>query len=288
MKNINTLVEDMNNVLAAKGGWDNLINEMFMKEIGETVSRRLTPSTEPRKRSLRMSNIGTPCKRKLWYYVNLPVTESELPANTHLKFMYGDILETLMLSVARAAGHSVEGCQDESNLLGIKGHRDCVIDGMLVDVKSASSFSFDKFKYGRLKTDDPFGYIKQLTGYLAAAKDDPLVTNKNEAAFLAVDKQHGHIVLDVYDLRDEVEDFEKELLETKAIVNDTTSIPERAWEAIPDGKSGNMKLPPACSYCESVFACWPGTRKFLYANGPKFLTKVVEEPRVMEAFECAP
>lgn len=282
MKNINTLVEDINSVLAAKGGWDAAVNEVFMKEMGETAMRRLTPSTAPRTKNLRMSNIGTPCTRKLWYYVNVPTMEKELPGNMHMKFMFGDIIETLVLSLARAAGHKVEGCQDEVTIDGLKGHRDCVIDGMVIDVKSASTMSFDKFKYNRLKTEDPFGYIKQLTGYLAAAQDDPLVTNKHEAGFLAIDKQHGHIVLDVYDLRDEVEDFRKELADVREAVGSTTIIPERRWEPIPDGKSGNMKLPAACSYCDYKKDCWPGLRMFLYSNGPKFLTKVVEEPRVME------
>ncbi len=280
MKNINTLVDDINEVLKGKGGWTEAINEVFMKDMGETAKRRLSPSEDPRVKTLRMSNIGQPCKRKLWYYVNMPTTvEPELTASTHLKFFYGDIIETLVLSLARAAGHEVTGEQDEIMVEGIKGHRDCVIDGMVVDIKSASSMSFDKFKYGRLKTEDPFGYIGQLTGYLAAAQDDPLVTNKNEAAFLAIDKQHGHIVLDVYDLRDEVEDFKKELIATKAAVEGAT-VPPRAFADVPEGKSGNMKLCAACSYCDYKDLCWPGLRQYFYARGPVWLTKVVKEPRV--------
>ena len=280
MKNINTLVDDINSVLKAKGGWTEAINEAFMKDMGETAKRRLSPSEETRAKTLRMSNVGQPCKRKLWYYVNLPTTiESELTPATHLKFFYGDIIETLVLNLAKAAGHDVQGEQDEISVEGIKGHRDCVIDGMVVDIKSASSMSFDKFKYGRLKTEDPFGYIGQLTGYLAAAQDDPLVTNKNEAAFLAIDKQHGHIVLDVYDLRDEVADFNEELKTTKALV-DSASVPNRAFEDIPEGKSGNMKLCAACSYCDYKDFCWPGLKQYFYARGPVWLTKVVKEPRV--------
>lgn len=280
MANIKTLVEDINAVLKGKGGWDAAVNEAFMKAMGETATRRLLPSEEPRKKSLRMSNIGQPCKRKLWYYVNLPGTvEPDLTPSTMLKFFYGDIIETLVLSLAKAAGHDVQGEQDEISVEGVKGHRDCVIDGMVVDVKSASSMSFEKFKYNRLKTEDPFGYIGQLTGYLAAAQDDPLVTNKNEAAFLAIDKQHGHIVLDVYDLRDEVEDFPKEVSVTKAVVN-ATIVPPRAFEDVPEGKSGNMKLCAACSYCDYKDLCWPGLKQYFYARGPVWLTKVVKEPRV--------
>ena len=280
MKNINTLVDDINEVLKGKGGWDAVVNEAFMKAMGETASRRLSPSEVTRTKTLRMSNVGQPCKRKLWYYVNLPTTvESELTPSTLLKFFYGDIIETLVIQLAKAAGHDVQGEQDEVTVEGIKGHRDCVIDGMVVDVKSASSMSFDKFKYGRLKSEDPFGYISQLTGYLAAAQDDPLVTNKNEAAFLAIDKQHGHTVLDVYDLRDEVEDFVDQLKDTKEKVN-SSKIPDRGFEDTPEGKSGNMKLCAACSYCDYKDLCWPGLKQYFYSRGPVWLTKVVKEPRV--------
>ena len=82
---------------------------------------------------------------------------------------------------------------------------------MTIDVKSCSSYAFKKFKEGRLRDDDPFGYISQLSSYVYAGKDDPLVTNKTHGAFLAVDKQNGHICLDVYDFSEELKTKEKEI-----------------------------------------------------------------------------
>jgi hypothetical protein len=43
------------------------------------------------------------------------------------------------------------------------GHQDAIIDGVLVDCKSASGVGFDKFKYNKLAEDDPFGYVAQLS-----------------------------------------------------------------------------------------------------------------------------
>ena len=281
MKNISTLVKDVEDVLLQKGGWDSVAKEYLLKNIGEAADRRLSVPTGKHTRGLRMSNIGSPCLRKLWYYCNLPETvETSNTPSMALKYFYGDVVESLVLSLVKAAGHEVSGEQDELTVEGIKGHRDCVIDGMLVDVKSASSMGFTKFKYNQLKSDDPFGYIGQLTAYLYAAKDDPLVTVKNKAAFLAVDKSLGHIVLDVYDLRDELEDFPKKLLETKRLINDTSKTPPKAFKDIPDGKSGNMKLGSACSYCDFKALCWPTLRTFNYSTGPRFLTKVVKEPNI--------
>ena len=61
MKTIDTLVEDINQVIKGKGGWTEAVNEYFMQTMGEAATRRLTPSSEPRAKTLRMSNIGTPC-----------------------------------------------------------------------------------------------------------------------------------------------------------------------------------------------------------------------------------
>src|SRR5690606_25725922 len=109
---------------------------------------------------------------------NTPEDGEPLRPEAYLKFLYGDILEDLLLFLAEAAGHTVVGRQDEQEIAGIKGHRDCVIDGTVVDAKSASSYSFKKFKEGRLREDDPFGYVDQLQSYIHSGQNDPLVTDK--------------------------------------------------------------------------------------------------------------
>jgi len=281
VKTIDTLVSDIESVIKGKGGWTEAVNEYFMQTMGEAATRRLTPSTEPRAKTLRMSNIGTPCRRKLWYYLNLPEHEQDLPANTHLKFFYGDLIENLLLALAKAAGHSVEGEQGEVIVDGIVGHRDAIIDGVTVDVKSVSTMGFTKFKKNELRVDDPFGYLKQLTGYVYGASKDPLVTDKTGGAFLVMDKQHGHLHLDYYDLEHELELFPSAVVAAKLMATMKTT-PHREWEAVPDGKSGNMKLPAACSYCDFKWECWPGLRGFAYSNGPSYLTKVVRVPDVKE------
>jgi CRISPR/Cas system-associated exonuclease Cas4 (RecB family) len=287
MKYITTLVKDIEDVLQAKGGWDAVARDYLTKNIGEAADRRFSLKTTPRTKGLRMSNIGSPCKRKLWYYVNLPDgTEEEVSPSMSLKYFYGDIIESLVLSLAKAAGHTVEGEQDEVSVEGIKGHRDCIIDGVLIDVKSASTKGFEKFKYHMLNTDDPFGYLPQITGYLAGAQSDPKVTEKNKAGFLAVDKTLGHICLDMYDLRDEVKDFPSTIRKTIDTVTNLSVTPKKAYSDVPDGKSGNMKLDTACSYCEYKSLCWTGLRQFNYSTGPRWLTKVVREPNIKGGESC--
>ena len=216
-KKINTLVQDMHDVIEGKGGWTGTLGAIMGDSIALVANQRFSKPQEPRG-YLSLSSIGTPCQRKLWYKINQTNDAEKLTPNTLLKFFFGDMIEELALTIAKAAGHDVQGMQDRLDVHGIKGHRDAVIDGMTVDVKSASPYAFKKFKEGNLRDDDPFGYISQLSSYVYAAKDDPLVTNKTAGAFLVIDKVNGHICLDVYDFEEELKTKEQEMLDTKEMV----------------------------------------------------------------------
>lgn len=280
MKEIRTLVEDMNEVIKGNGGWTGTISAIMGNNIAMTANQRFSKPQEPRG-YLSLSSIGTPCKRKLWYKINETNSAEPLQANALLKFFFGDMIEELVLAIVKAAGHDVQGEQDKLDVHGIKGHRDCVIDGMTVDVKSASPFAFKKFKDGNLRDDDPFGYISQLSSYVYAGKDDPLVTDKTHGAFLVIDKVNGHICLDVYDFEEELKTKEEEMLAAKELVKGP--IPEDRIPPVPQSKtSPNTKLDLQCSYCEFNKVCWPEARVFLYNTGPLYLVDVVSEPRVFE------
>lgn len=226
-----------------------------------------------------MSNIGKPCERALWYELNNYPAE-DLKASTFLKFLYGDLVEELMLFLAELAGHKVEGRQGEQEIAGIKGHRDAIIDGHLVDVKSASSYSFKKFADGTLAENDVFGYIPQLRSYHHASQEDEILTDKESASFLAVDKTLGHITLST--IKKEDQNWEKIYEDKKAMVNQAEP-PPRGFQPEPFGKSGNMKLGVNCSYCPFKKTCYPNLRTFVYSSGPVFMTKVVREPDVPES-----
>lgn len=254
--------------------------DKFSKNMYHIASRSLLKGAEKREAYLRFSNMGTPCERRLWYDINTPEDKEGFSADTLLKFLYGHLIEAFILFLAEVSGHSVEGTQDETELFGIKGHRDAVIDGVVVDVKSASSFSYKKFSQGRLSGDDPFGYIPQLQGYLETGKSDPIVLDKGRAAFLVVDKTLGHFCLDFHEKQDW--DWEKILTHKKDVISQPEP-PERAFDPEPMGKGGNMKLGMYCSYCPFKEKCHPGLRTFIYSSGPVYLTEVKKTPDVYEA-----
>lgn len=219
--------------------------------------------------------MGPRCPRSLWYSIHHPEQAEPIPAWVEVKFSFGHILEALAITLAKASGHEVTGEQDELVLDGVKGHRDCVIDGCIVDVKSAASRSFQKFKDKSIWKNDTFGYLDQLDGYLVASLNDPLVKVKDKAYLFAIDKQLGHMCLYEHHLRES---------SIRARVRDYKSIVERDMPpactcgTIPDGKAGNVILDTRASYNNFKFACFPNLRTFLYADGPRYFTKVVKRP----------
>lgn len=251
------------------------------KDIATVIASRMAPA--PRKATLRLSNLGTPCERKLWYDINTPELGESLDAPAKIKFLFGDILELLLLFWAREAGHKVEGEQDELVVNGVVGHRDCVIDGRIVDCKSASSYSFKKFAENGLRNSDPFGYLVQLRSYFTASLDDARVTDHKRGSFLVIDKTLGKITLDTYKLDPITEKY----VEKKREMVNAKKIPPRGYEDEPDGKSGNRKLGMNCSYCSKKSVCWPGLRTYAYSFGPVFLTHVAREPKVPMIVESA-
>jgi hypothetical protein len=225
---------------------------------------------------LRFSALGKP-DRQIWYdgHPEEDTTEKLVP-KTYMKFLYGDVIEQLLLFLAKEAGHEVTEEQTEVEVDGIKGHIDAIIDGTVVDVKSASPYGYKKFAEGTVTQDDPFGYVQQLAGYAS------VLTPGKPAAWLANDKVHGDIC--VSPLSKIVIDHHppaERITHLKGVL-ESDQVPERCHEPVPDGASGNLKLGTSCSYCRHKRRCHPDLRTFLYSTGPRFLVKTVREPNVPE------
>ena len=279
-KKIETLIEDIVSLFDGSYEPDPNTTEANVYDmavgIGKAVKTSLATAGKPRPVYLRMSNIGKP-DRQLWYEHQPGVAKEELRADTYIKFLYGHIIEALLLFLAKEAGHKVTHEQAEVEINGVKGHMDCEIDEVPVDVKSASKYGFEKFVNGEFVNDDPFGYVAQMSGY-AQARD------KKEGAFLVMEKSLGKLTLaPLHDM--EMIDAASRIDHMKEVVASDTP-PERCYEPLEDGKSGNMKLCVACSYCPYKEDCWKdandgqGLYTYLYSTGPRYLVTVVKEPKV--------
>lgn len=280
MAEIKTLIPDIYKTLEEKVPAEKAeeIIQRFGEEMKRQLRRRLTE--KERGDTLRMSNLGQRCARKLWYTVNMPEAAEKFSGQELLKFLYGDMVETLILHLAEVAGHDVAGQQDELVINGVKGHRDAIIDGTLADVKSASPGGMGKFKDHKLLGDDPFGYYDQLNAYLYASRHDPALADKDGAAFVAIDKSSAYMCLDYYPASGK--DYDAHVDELRRLLAQPEP-PPREFEDIEDGRSGNRKLGLECSYCAFKRTCWPGLRTYKYAGGPRHLTVVARLPDVVEA-----
>ena len=282
MKKLNTLVEDIYSKLSVLGEGKSLdLSDEVIEQFGEDMKDVLRHWSTPTPRStetLRMSNIGKP-NRQLWYDMKYPNESNTINSPTFIKFLYGHMLEEVVLLLVRLAGHKVTDQQKNVKVKGVEGHMDCVIDGEVIDVKTASGFAFKKFKDGTLREDDPFGYMSQLAGYEAGH-------GTSGGGFLAMNKESGELALYCPEELDKPNIESKITTVKKSLKKDTP--PDLCYKPVADGVSGNMKLPRGCTYCRHKLECHKdsndglGLRIFKYAKNLSYLTRVVKEPKVQE------
>ena len=278
-KSIDTLVEDIYGLFTNKEEIKIKKEDLdaFAEAVVSSVASSISEVRKPREPSLRLSLIGHK-DRKIWYEMN-GAEKTALSAPTLIKFLYGDILEQLLILFCKVAGHEVKEEQAELTSNGVRGHKDATVDGVLVDFKSASPFSFKKFKDKTILNDDPFGYIAQISAYSDA-------DNNTDVGFVAIEKVSGEICFCPID--------DMELINSASRINDIREFikndkpPKKCYDPVPDGSSGNLKLHIGCNFCDYKHTCWSdanegeGIRTFHYSYGPKNLVKVVRVPNVPE------
>lgn len=274
-KSINTLITDIYKLVQSKTGW--LTNELansFAAEIASKVQSRFEERNN--KGTLRLSKMGVQCPRALWYSVHHPELAEKPNGPAEIKFTYGDLIEAQLLMFCKASGHEVVGEQDAVYVDGILGHRDCIIDGCLVDIKSANSRAFQKYQLGNTEDIDAFGVLSQLDGYMVGSMDDPLLRVKDRAYILAVDKELGKLHLHEHKLRERL--IRDRVADSKRIVGRDTP-PDCSCGTSDEGGSGNIRLDFKASYNPFKYQCHPNLRTFIYkGKAPGYFTKVVKVP----------
>lgn len=281
-KAIETLIKDIYTLLETKEIPEGVDLDAECEAFGKVMAQVMREQFDEydAKGRLRLSAIGKP-DRKI-YQAYQGIVGEPIRGATYIKFIYGHLVEAMLLSLTRLSGHSVTDEQKEAYVDGVKGHMDGRIDGVLMDVKSCSSYGFKKFKNNTLHEDDPFGYIAQLKAYAHSEGD-------TDYGWLAMDKQNGTLAWLHYNERNKEAkyydainwDVEERVKHIKKLVGEDV-LPDQCYAEVPDGKSGNMKLASGCSYCEFKATCYPDLRTFHYSNGPRYLTKVVKDPKVLE------
>jgi len=271
---IKTLVAGISNGKPANVTEENM--DRFLLNIKEAFNSWNNPVRE-KDGKLRMSVLGKP-PRQLWYDRFSPKKTKSYDASLNIKFLYGHILEHLLLYLAELTGHKIGDQQKKVEIDNIKGHIDATVDGEVCDVKSASSFSFKKFKTGELVGDDPFGYHAQLSGYETGM-------GTNGGGFLVMDKSSGDVCFYKPDelAKPNVTTLIKTLQDT--LKSDTP--PDRCYQ-LSETKGGNKSLPIGCQFCAHKWECYKdandgkGLRVFKYSNRYVYLAEVNRQPNVEE------
>ena len=262
-KNINTVIPDvyalMKNQTKHTPEIDTIVQRVG-NEVKDALLEALT--VRQKKGGLRMSGIGK-CERAQWYSVHGYEAE-EISGEVYLTFLTGHVMEAVLLGIVEASGHEVTGQQKRHDVEGVKGSQDCYIDGELVDVKTASAWSYDnKFKEDGIK-DDAFGYIKQLSGY---GKTE----GREEGYFLAFNKNKSTLKLCKQELEQDIDKHIIQLQEKMAL--DT---PPMRLENASTLKKGEETLCMNCAFCGHKETCFGAlTKKTI--NGGKFTYYTVDK-----------
>jgi len=262
----------------------------YAMRIGGEFAKATLLRDKPRKKGrLWASDIGKKCLRQSWYKFNKPMCEAPLTGNTKFKFLYGNILEEAVLYFAEEAGHEVRDQQERVETTvkdwEVTGKIDAVIDGVLVDVKSTSSYGYVRYADGIDFNNDTFGYLQQLGFYQAFGS---FQRTASQQGFVWIDKQNGHIRYNSCPVEGKSSLTERITNIIDAVEEPAESLVPRGFAPKPYGKSGNMSLPTGCSYCSFKRECFrkanggKGLRTFLYSNRPVDFTEVVKEPKVPE------
>ena len=248
------------------------VSDKDAKRLSDMISAVVKEKLQQyRKPSLSMSSIGKPARR-LWMDIKYP---QKPDGQARLKFLYGDIIEQLVIWLLQQTGHKVTKTQAKVEVNGVPGSIDLLLDGELRDVKSCSSHAFKKFKEGTLPENDPFGYCAQLAGYNSYFKS-------NHPGFIAVNKESGEICEYIPDKEWDLPNPSEIIKRAKSVVSAKTPTMPPCDQPIPFGNSGNMSVPTCCKYCAHIKRCWPKARAFKYSTGTEYLTVVKKVPNVKE------
>ncbi len=244
MKKISTVVEDVYSLMETQKYTGDIkeIADRAGKEISEAIVTSLTPREN--RQGLRMSGIGR-CERAQWYQIKGYDSEP-ISGQVYLTFLQGHILESVLLGLIELSGHSVTGQQAKHTVEGINGSQDCEIDGELVDIKTASAWSYDnKFKEDGIK-DDAFGYIKQLSAY---GKTD----DRDTGYFLAFNKNKSTLKLCKQELEQDVDKF---IIQLKDKMDSDTPPMRLANATTVSKKTGEERLCMTCAFCGYKDECY--------------------------------
>jgi len=229
----------------------------------------LTAEAEAAKGQIRLSACGRCPRQQAYVYHGFEKAGKELDQRAKTVFFMGDMVELLIIALARLAGCNVVdyGMEQKTVKLTvggveIEGHPDGRIiadDGQefLLECKSASSFAYERFERG----DIDESYVAQINAYLEAIGLD-------NCCLVFINKDSG-VMCEKIVKRDP-----NAMLLIKAnllsvIKSTPEQLPTQPYQ--PDEKG---LLPWQCRYCSYWKTCWPQAEEVLVKKSYKLQVKI--------------
>ena len=220
---------------------------------------------------LRLSSAGK-CARQLAYsFHGFEKKGKELDARSKIIFFQGDLTELMLSSIAKLAGCQLVATglnqatvKFKVNGQFIEGHTDGLLmesgEIYLVEFKSMSSFSFDRFQDGLV--DD--SYLAQFNCYMDAA-------GLNKCVFIGMNKDNGVLHEMVFTKDDKIVSASRQNL-LSVLKSTPEALPSPAYEADEKGF-----YPWQCLYCSYWGHCRPNAEKVLVKTSYKLKEKTKEK-----------
>lgn len=293
-KTIDTLIEDVYTLLGDSNK-DMVFDTAKVESLGIRMAGHVKDEVQDPDRSNRdpstvyVTQITSNCPRRRWYEYNhdkVGIPKERITGQNRFKFVYGDLIEETVLFFAELAGHDVQYRQERLTMLvqrgaetyTLAGRIDAMIDGVLVDLKSMESFSYDRFAKGTY--DDKWGYGNQLMTYDTMLHNDKRYPAPADTMILGINKLNGRMHLGRmpsdpnFNVGKAVGDA---VNKNKAKVH-----PMRQTKTA----SGVESLETMCAYCPFKVDCYAelgGLSVYAYAEGPKFVVgNCAKPPKVPE------
>lgn len=265
------IVDKINAYLSQQGKTlDDSLRLEVEKLAGSVFKRQfMTADEEVSKGLIRLSAVGR-CTRQVAYaFHGFEKAGKEIDARAKVVFWTGDLAELTVVALAKLAGCTLmaTGLQQIAvkfavNGATISGHPDGILLAdkrlHLVEVKSMSSFSFERFEKGYL---DP-SYIAQYNAYLEALGLDAVV-------YVALNKDAGVLSEKVF--------FKDNAVVAKIRANIQTvlhSTPENLPAAPSEYDKDEKGIYPwNCRYCAYWKHCRPNAEEVLVKNAYKLKEK---------------
>jgi len=265
------IVNKINEYLSSK---DLTIDEHIASQVGWLATwtfKRQFMQDNQSSNTISLSQAGK-CARQLAYrYHDFEQAGKELDSRAKIIFWQGDLVETMIMKLARLAGCNVmaTGLEQikcyvpiikkipfaDDETLQIAGHPDGILlddATCLVECKSMSSYSFRDFEKG--KVDE--GYLSQMNMYMHGL-------GLNKCVLIAMNKDNGIMNEKVIERNDDI---------IEAGIKNLTTVLNSTPDALPDGwyqPDAKGLYAWQCLYCSWWKTCKPNAERVLIGKSYK-------------------